>query len=274
MNLSGRYFIYNNVGSKQFGLRILNLDTDRLTTLAAPLSYSSTYNRGKKRFNITGSTYEEPLEFDIEFIAERPLSLPASQKVKSWLFNKKQPARLYSEMKKDVTRTLANGVWKRDYLNCVFYNPTEIRFADGVHGYKATCLIDSVMALQEEVEYTWTRADLVNQPTTIVINVETDVDDYVFPYMEILMSEGNASDVVITNETDSDRVFELKSVDGQQTVSVDNALGTVYSDAEVSLYDNLTDKRFLRLLPGKNTLTVEGNIDTLMIRLENARYVV
>lgn len=273
MNLSGRYFIYNNVGSKQFGLRILNLDTDRLATLAAPLSYASTYNRGKKRFTITGSTYGEPMEFDIEFIAERPLSLPASQKVKAWLFNKKEPARLYSETKKDATRTLTNGVWKRDYLNCVFYNPTEIRFADGVHGYKATCLIDSVMALQEEVEYTWTSADFANE-NPITIDVETDIDDYVFPVMQIQMASGDTSDVKIINQSDGNREFELKSVAAEQTVNVDNALGTVYSEASVSLYDKLTDKRFLRLLPGKNTLIVRGTVQSLMIRLENARYMV
>lgn len=276
MNLSGRYFIYNDIASKQYGLRILNLDTDRIATLATPMSYSATYNRGKKQFYVTGSTYESPLDFEIEFVSDKPLTLLQSRTIKKWLFNKKNPARLYSEIKKDTTRVRMNGVWKRDYMECIFYNPEEIRFADGVHGYKATGLLTSIMAVQEEVEYVFTSFidSSTSQLLPLTVRVDSDIDDYVYPVMEITMASGSTSNVIITNNTDNARVFRLNSVLAQETVLVDNAIGTVYTEAQVSLYDNLVNKRFFRLLPGDNEFTVSGNVASLKIRFSNARYLV
>ena len=272
MNLSGNYFYYDGKSSAHYGLKIMQLNTERLKQLSGDIQYQTAYSRATKTFAVNGIKYSDyPMEFEIEFISEQPIRPEISRTIKNWLFNRAKYKRLYSDAHHDNTRSRVNGVTKREFLECVFYGAEEIRFSDGLHGWKAKCLTSSIMAQQEEVELTFT-----SFANDIVVPVDTDIDDYVFPLMGITTRTGasSESDITITNKSDGRRTFQLVGVHGGSVITVNNEVGTVLTNASVSLYEKLTDKKFFRLVPGENTLTVSGAVEKLTLKWSNARWLV
>ena len=121
MNLSGHYFVYGGRSSEQFGLRILNLNTDRLTALSSEIEYKTSFSRGLKRFKIKGIDYsKDPLSFDVEFISDEPIDPYVASEAKRWLFNKAQPQKLYCDPQYDDTLSRVGTQIKREYLNFFF----------------------------------------------------------------------------------------------------------------------------------------------------------
>ena len=269
MNLSGHYFIYDGKSSEQYGLKVLNLNTDRLDALAAEIEYKTSFSRGLKRFKIKGIDYsKDPLSFEIEFLSEVPIDPYTATQVRRWLFNRAQPKKLYCDPQYDNTLSVVNGQIRKEYLNCVFYNPVEVRAANGLRGWKATCLTDGIMAVQDEV--TFTATDFTGN---ITVNVDTAIDDYTYPQMELVLgSDADTITVTITNTSDDNRQMIIENVNPQAILTIDNEVGTITDDSDNSLYGKLVNKRFLRLLPGKNVLTVSGKVASLTFKFSNARW--
>lgn len=267
MNLSGHYFYYGDRSSEVYGLRVLRIDTEKLKKLSADIEYKKTYNKASRSFNFNGIDYSSsPIEFEIEFISEVAIDNEAARKAKRWLFNRTKPQKLYTDIHFDDTRERIGGVIKREFLNCVFYNPTEIRYSDGLHGWKATCLADSIMAMQEEVEFSFT-----NFEKDITIPVSTDIDDYVYPNV-IIVAGTEESDISIVNKTDNNRTMQIIGVPAQRELRINTGLGTVNDIVGASWYQNLTDRKFLRLLPGDNVISVSGSVESIRIVFSNARW--
>lgn len=263
MNLSGQYFYYNGKSSARYGLKIMHLDTERISQLSGEMEYQVSYSRYARKFRVNGVNYSDsPAEFDVEFISEAPIPVEKKREITRWLFNRANPSRLYADIHKDDTRQMVGGVLKREYLECVFYGANEIRFADGLHGWGAKMLVMSPMAHQEEVTQTILLGNGPGGTNTLFqsLYVDTDIDDYVYPYMEIRMGEPSSRQIVsLKNTADNDREFCLSDFN-QANITVDNGIGTVTDDAGQSLYSHLVGRRFLRLVPGYNTIygTIEN----------------
>lgn len=269
MNLSGHYFYYGDRSSEAYGLKILHLDTERLKKLAADVEYKTTFDKSRKKFLIKGIDYSSsPATFDIEFISEEPIPDSKAAQAAGWLFNRTTYRRLYSDIHYDNTKERVNGAIKREFINCVFYNPSEIRFADGLHGWQATCMAETVMATQEEVTYTFT-----SPSGTKSIMVDTDIDDYVYPSLKISTSAYQQY-IGITNLSDQSRDFRVSRVPNGTVLFIDNAHGTITSDSSISYYGSLVGRRFFRLVPGNNDLTFSSGMGLVEIKFENARWLV
>lgn len=271
MNLSGHYFVYDDVHSARYGLRFLRINTEKLTRLAADISYNTSFNKYDKSFTINGIDYSSsPAEFEVEILSERPISQAVAKRITKWLFNRADYRALYTDPNYDNTREYVRGVAKREYINCVFYNPVEISFADGLHGWKATCLTSSNMALQESVSIEFT--GLNGEETEKSIVVDTDIDDYVYPIITITAASNVSNRYPeIINQTDNYRSFKLNSITSGQLVIVNNKIGTAKTNAGVSVYEKVDGKRFFRLVPGKNDLTLK-DIEAVNITFSNSRW--
>jgi hypothetical protein len=67
--------------------------------------------------------------------------------------------------------------------------------------------------------------------------------------------------------------MEIKGIPAQTEVYVDSAVGTITDNTSTSLYPNLVDQKFLRLVNGDNVLQVSG-ISELTVKYQNVRYII
>lgn len=153
-------------------------------------------------------------------------------------------------------------------MECIFYNPKEIRFADGLHGWKCMCELSSGLAFQDEIEYEFN--DFTNN---ITIDVNSDLVDYIYPTLIITAdNKTNPIDVTIINVSDNNRSMILKDITALTEIYIDCPVGSVIDSTGISLFNNLLDRKFLRLLSGENVLKISG-INNIKIIYQNVRYI-
>lgn len=157
---------------------------------------------------------------------------------------------------------------KRQYLECVFANPQKIEYSEGTVGWRCTCICSSTMAIQEDVELT-----ISSFNSDITLDVDTDIDDYVYPYLVITCTNASSeTTVTITNKTDNNRAMQIKDATAGVVLYADCAMGTIINNAETEYYNKLVNQHFLRLLPGVNTISVTGNVESIKFTWQNARW--
>lgn len=273
MNLSGNYFEYDGMRSYSFGLRILRINTDRLTQLSGEVEYKMSFDRINKKSRIGGIDWSSsPLARDIEFICEEPLDDSKARTVKRLLFNRSDFKKLYVDAACDKSVEVISGKRVREYVECVFYAPEEIRFADGLHGFRAKMQLATPMALQEPITLSY--ENLTGVDTDIIsIPCDTDIEDYIYPVLNFTCcNEAELGSRHLVNASDSDREFELRGVTDGTVLTVDNAIGTVLDNTGKSWYNYvLSGKQTFRLLPGNNKVKVYG-LSNLYVTFQNARW--
>lgn len=265
------YYIYDGINSSRHHLLFANLDTDRLSQICNKLTYNTEFYKGLNRYELHGRQWDDsPLSFDVEIISEYPIDDFSAQNIKRWMFNAPTYRKLYEDYgaKKSLDE-IVQGQIRRTYVECVFYNPIEIRKSGNLFGWKCTCMLAEPMAKQDEIEDTYT--DLSDE---ITLNVNSDYNGYIYPYLEVKAGHTSVStDILIKNVTDNNRSMQIKGVTANATLYIDCAVGSIIDSSGNSYYDKLTDQKFLRLLQGKNEVQVEGDIDSLKFVWNNLKYI-
>ena len=142
-------------------------------------------------------------------------------------------------------------------------------YADGLHGWKCTCTLSSGWAFQDEIEITYT--DFTND---IIVPVDSDNGDYIYPtFTFVAGTTTNPISPTIVNTSDNNRTMGIKNIPAQTEVYVDSAVGTITDNTGKSLYTNLVDQKFLRLVNGDNVLKISG-IGELTVKYQNVRYII
>ena len=52
MNLSGQYFYYSGKSSARYGLKIMHIDTERISQLSGEMEYQVSYSRYARKFRV------------------------------------------------------------------------------------------------------------------------------------------------------------------------------------------------------------------------------
>lgn len=170
-------FEYDGIKSAKYGLFFGHVDTERLKQICGNLEYNQVFYPSLNRQEIHGVNKDEfPLSFDVEIISAEPISYWSAKDIKKWLFNSPTYKRLYASSVKDKTIEKINGEIKRRYVECVFTNPEAMFYADGLHGWKCTCILSSGWAFQDEIEITYT-----DFTESITISVDSDNGEYIYP---------------------------------------------------------------------------------------------
>ena len=263
-------FEYNGIRSAQYGLFFGHVDTERLKQICGNLEYNQVFYPSLNRQEIHGVNKDKfPLSFDLEIISAEPISYWLEKEIKKWLFNSPSYKKLYASRFKDNTVEMINGKEKRKYVECIFTNPEAMFYADGLHGWKCTCTLSSGWAFQDAIEITYT--DFTED---IIVPVDSDNGEYIYPTFTFsAVATTNPISPVIVNTSDNNRTMEIKDIPAQTEVYVDSAIGTITDNTGTSLYPNLVDQKFLRLVNGDNVLSISG-INELTIRYQNVRYII
>lgn len=266
--LFSKHFVYNNVPSLQFGLFFGHIDTERFKRLCGEFKYNTQYyNSQNKNVIYDIDKDDSALSFDVEIISETPIVHLQARQIKKWLFNNSEYHKLYSDRTEDRTFEIVNGEEKRLYVECIFSNPEELRYADGLHGWKCTCQLSSGFAFQDKIERTYT-----DFSSDITVKVDSDYDDYLYPVLVIDVNESsNPTDVTIINKSDNNRIMKLQDVTMGTKIYADCADCIVTDDSNISLYEKLSERKFLRLVNGDNVLSISG-ASKLNISWQNLRW--
>jgi hypothetical protein len=267
-------FEYDGINSKKYGLFFGHVDTERLKQICGNLEYNQVFYPSLNRQEIHGVNKDEfPLSFDLEIISAEPISYWSAKEIKKWLFNLPTYKKLYASRVKDKTIEKINGEEKRRYVECIFTNPEAMFYADGLHGWKCTCILSSGWAFQDEIEITHGFDDPTIE-TEIIIPVDSDNNDYIYPSFSMVTDNSSAKmNIQLKNKSNNSRVMEIEGVPANTVISVLSDIGTIKDDTEQSLYGFLKDQKFLRLVNGDNIISVKG-ITSLTIRYQNVRYII
>lgn len=273
-NLYGSHFEYGGVSSRQYGLIIANVETERFEGLAGTISGSTVFSRIEKKNYLIDTDYSNyPLSFEIDIVIDDDErgAITNRREVEQWLFNRHAYQRLYLDRDDDCfgeTYELVDGAEKRLYLNCRFINPQKLEYNDGVVGYRCTIEVDTGMWWQDEISQSFPLNHAQSSSTSVItVNCDSDLDEYIYPKVTIVM--GNVGgDVIITNNTDdSSRYTSFVGLPTSATVTLRG--GTNYISG--NYYMKFAYKNFPRLLPGENNITVLGNVSTITYTFSNRR---
>lgn len=152
------HFTYKEHSSREFGLIIAHIETDRFRPIVGEKSGTFIFNKAQKARYLVGDNYaDSPLSIDIELVtcSGMPLSLQQIREVERWLFTNSVFEKLVIDIEDDdfgETYELVYGIQKRLYFNCRFLHPEKIESHGGIIGFKCTLETDSNTLWQEPVD--------------------------------------------------------------------------------------------------------------------------
>lgn len=267
MNFDEKHFTYDGFDSREFSMIFAHVETSEYFSMLGETNTATVFNRRNNRRYFIGDRYEDsPIEIEAEMVLDDDGFMPLNsrRKFEHAMFYKQEYKKLFIDLEDDVfgeTYEFINGIQRRFYLNCRFTNMSRIE--DGIGrtvGYKCTIECDTCMYHQEPVIETF------SQPTQIVIDVDTDYQEYTYPKITIeTQSGGNIS--IINESDDEDRVTGFSGLEAG-TIVIDGRTNSISGNN----YSKFSSKNFVRLIDGENILSIDGSVDSITVEFENYRY--
>lgn len=242
------HFTFENTHSSKHNLIIAHLGTrgDASTPAFAETQVISDRPANRIAPYIYGNRKAADLRFPLEIFSSKShaYTLEEVRKIQSWLFARATAHDLTIEDPHRGNRT----------YNCFLTNPRQVTVGNQVIGWRFTVYCTAPYGLTDEVE---TIFDLTNNPdsTTIEFNNESDIEDYLHPFMEIETSEGGT--IAIENISDNNRIFEITGLSAKNIISIHNDTKIITDTLGDPVFQNF-NLNWLRFIRGKNALSVTG----------------
>lgn len=258
MSFYGSSFLYNNVASELYGLRISSIDSqavnESMGSSDVEIMNKKIYRRATPYFY--GSTPTPVLSF--------PMSAYSAEEIDSEFFQLIQKA-FFSN--RNFKKLQINQFDMQDvYFNCILKSPKIIRIGNLLTGIKFDVVCDSPFAWRfpKTTNYTYT-ASVVNDNVTYN-NTTDDTGNYTFPSLVITMNN-IGGDISIVNSDDNNRVFTFTGLSPDEVLTIDCSLQTISSSTGLKRLSNF-NKNFLRLLPKLNHLHITGSVANIAMTVQ------
>ena len=149
------------------------------------------------------------------------------------------------------------------FFNALMTTPQIIRVGNQITGFTTNVLCDSPWGWKQPktYEYDYSSTNYIASDT-IYLNNESANTFYTYPTSLIITANIFGGSLTLTNVTDNNRLFGI-SLSPNEVVTINCDTQVVTSSIETYPINNITDKNFLRLLPGLNTINILGNISSL-----------
>ena len=275
MDLYGCHFEFGGVSSRKYGLIFVNAETERYILLhgesEAKTIFSKKHNR---RFLVRDDYSSSPIEFEAEIMREDEKCFDpyTIRGVEKWLFSNSRYRKLYIDAGDDPageTTELIEGVQKRLYFNCRFKNPEKMEYNGGIVGFKFTVECDSCLAWQDETIKTFELGHSTQTDSTLLnIEIDTDLDDYVYPKVTINTGSSGGDIIIVNNSDDSLRATGFSDVPPLTGIVMKGELNYISN----GYYECFSNPNFIRFLDGTNTVSVTGDVRSITFEWQNRRY--
>ncbi len=254
MSFYGSSFIFNSVPSEQYGLRISELDASAINeamgSFDVEIYEQKVYRRSTPYFY--GTTGVPHLEFDMSCYSEQELSAEDFSIIQKWLFGQNTYKKL------QITQFDMQNIYWWTILN----SPETIKVGSKIQGCKFHVICNSPFGYKfpETTTYTYTASVVDNNE--YFYNASDDVLNYLYPVSVITMNNTGGT-ATITNQTDTNRVFEFTGLQADEVITIDNNLQTISSSTGLKRLNNF-NKHWLRFVPSINNLRIQGNIASIV----------
>lgn len=254
MAFYGRSFIYNGVPSELYNLYIGGIDADAVNQSMASSSMEileqAIYR--KPTPYLYGMTPSPKLEFAFSAYSEDEITADSFELIAKWLFSE----RSYKPFQID----------QPDMQDVVFYailqDPQIDRVGNLIHGFSATVLCNSPFAFKFPKITTYTYSASVVDVTEVYFNESDDTGDYLYPSSLIITMNNEGGNVSITNLDDNNRVVSFTTLLADEVLTISPLYQTLSSSTGLYRLSN-SNKKFLRLAPGRNRLRIQGNVASI-----------
>lgn len=260
MSFYGRTFVFDGVPSENYSLTISSGSSGEETTnLPGDVKlYTEKIFRRTNEF-LLGVEIAPVLEFPVSFMTDNEeLTAKDLEITSKWLFGKRNYCKL-KIMQEDMQDV---------YFDCFLLSPKIVRVGNIVRGVTAQVYCKDAWAVTDSKSTTYTfTPPVVSQ--TIIHNNLSDDSGYVYPNMVITAGDSGGT-ITLTNTSDANRVFQFLALQGNEVLTVNNSLQIITSSTGLRRLSNF-NKNFFRLKSGRNAITVNGEISSLVISYPLAR---
>ena len=256
----GYSFIFDNIPSERFGLYILNFESGLSEANNADISIVTKEIQRRPVNYFLGVSQSAPLTFDIDFVSPTAIDGNVRSIINKYLFGQTGYKKLQI-MQCDLSNV---------YFNCFLVNPRNIYTGNENIGYKATVVCDSPFAWEFPKTVSKTYGETITSDTFNFFNTSAD-NDYMYPNITF-KTNALGDSISIVNESDGDREFEFTNIDALETVTVDNDRQIVTSSSGENRLGDF-NKKWFRLVSGKNVLSVSGGLESFTMTYQLARKV-
>lgn len=251
-------FIYDGVPGSEFGLRISSLSEQSVADGASVSLITQDIYRRPSVY-LLGVKETPVLNIPISITVEKELSAQQASAISKWLFGQQTYKKL------QILQPDMEDV----YYNCIITKPVPIKVGNIIRGFTATAECDSPFAWEYDEKFFFKFDNyMVNQHMTI--DNPSDSSDYLYPKLVVAANIFGGS-FEILNRSDNYRTFGIDGMNLNEKILVNNNTQQIVSantgEQKVNLLKNYNYKWF-RLVPGRNYLTIKGNIKELGIILK------
>lgn len=252
----GRSFLYDSIPSETFGLYIMDIDTDAITRSMGSSSmeiYEQKIFRNPTPYFL-GATASPKLSFPFSAYAEQEMDAESFSAVQRWLFSSKTYKRFA------IDQPDMQGV----YFNCILNEPQVTKVGGLIQGFSCNVVCDSPFALKYPQTTTYSYSASVIDVTEVYYNWSDNADAYLYPTSLVLTMNNEDGNFSITNLDDENRIMSFVDLSGNEVLTISPLFQTVSSSTGLKRLGNF-NKKFLRLVPGRNRLRIQGNVDSIVM---------
>ena len=251
----GHTWIFDGVPSELYNLYIRDLEPNAVSKSMGSNSFDI-YDQKLYRRPIPywyGMSPSSRLSFSFSAYSPEEIDSGTMELVQKWLFSNNQ----YKKFQVDQ-EDLRDTYWM-----AVFNQPQIVRIGNKIYGFEATieCNAPYAFCFPKTTTYTFTE-DIVDSTQTFY-NGSDETSYYLFPKLVITINN-IGDDISITNLDDDNRVMSLFGLSANEVITMDCDLQTISSSMGLKRL-SLFNKHFLRLVPGRNRLRMQGNIASIVM---------
>lgn len=260
MNYVATSFIYDGIPSEKFGLFLCNLDEtgSQEYDSSGNITIHTTKTPRMDRSYLMGVEYEDMFEFELVFGSSIPQTKFDIDVIMKWLIGHNQFKKLQI-----VQEDMANV-----YFNCIMTEPQIVSYSNVPYAFKCKVICDSPYALTVPKLYYYNKTG--TQSSVLHFN-NGQINKSVLPIIRFTCTRTNGA-VMIINKSNNNWKSEFIELQKGEIVTVDNQLQTIASSLGRKILSNF-NKHWFELVPKRNELVIDGDLDRLEISYSDAKLI-
>lgn len=252
----GRSFLYDGQPSERFGLYIQNIDANAVNQSMgnASMEIQETKIWRKATPYFYGATPSPKLSFSFSATSNNEIDASTFELIQKWLFSSRtyKPLQIDQFDLQDV------------YFNAILQEPEILRVGNLIHGFSCTVECDSPYAYKFPQTTNYSYGASVVDATETYYNLSDDSGNYLYPTSLIVTMNNENGGFSITNLDDNDRIVSFSDLVGNEILTISSIYQTISSSTGLRRLSH-SNKKFLRLVPNRNRLRIQGNVASIQM---------
>ena len=249
----GCEFVFDSIPSRNYDLRIMDFQSSGVDSedvgSEVDIVQKTIYRRSRPYFY--GRSTNKNLEFDLTIGSADPISADDRSIINKWMLGRMD--------------YLPFQIIQSDMSSIIFYvifDKASAKYVGNVNrgmSFHGICRDPWGFEEQKTLIKTYSVSAIVNE-TWNFMNLSAN-SDYLKPTLSFTMA-GIGTYLNLTNITDNSRIFSFTGLSALETMTVDNDREIISSSTGLMRMSNF-NKKFFRLIPGLNQITIDGGITNL-----------